>query len=188
MPYIIEILFDTPAETNIQAIWQHLTQAGLPSSLDAEGYRPHLTLVVFDTPKSEFDMERCHLRMKRLASQTAPFPMTITHFGLFPTSTEFENVVFLGIAPTQALLGFHRATSTLCQQEIREVRPLYLPDAWTPHITLGFNLTPAQAQGILGLAWEIPLPFTAHAQAVQLVEVTQERSQEHFLCSLRGAG
>ncbi len=185
MPYIIEILFDPHSETHIRTIWQTINNAGLPSPLIEEGYRPHLTLIVYDTPG--FNMARCRSRLEELTEHAAPFPITINHIGLFSTLEACENVVFLGVVPTQSLLSFHRATATLCQEEIREIRPFYHPDAWTPHITLGFNLTQDQAQSLFGMSWEIPLPFTAYAKAVQLVEVTSEGSKEHFLCPLRGA-
>jgi len=181
MPYVIELLFDPDSEATIRSIWQRITDAGYPSSLDAEGYRPHLTLAVSDA--ETFDIEGCRARLADFVQRWSPLPVTLNHVGLFQT---VENVVFLGVIPSQGLLALHRAAFRLCQQVVTAWRPYYVPDHWTPHVTLSFGLTPEQVLGILALAWEMPLPIHVNARALQLVEVTPTYARDLLRCELRG--
>ena len=181
MSYVIELLFDLKAEIAIRDLWQRIAEAGYPSPLDADGYRPHLTLAVSDAPA--FDVDECRAHLADFARSWRPFPIQLNHLGLFQT---IENVVFLGVIPSRELLALHRTTFDLCQHLERGWRKYYAPDRWTPHVTLAFDLTPQQALGILSLAWDIALPVQAQARALQLVEVGPADAHDHFLCELGG--
>ncbi len=179
MSFVLELLFDPQAEALIRGLWQRISDAGYPSSRDADGYRPHLTLAVSDAPL--FDVDGCRARLAELAQSWHAFPIQLNHLGLFQS---MENVVFLGVVPSQNLLDLHRAAFGLCQRQATDWRGYYAPDRWTPHVTLAFDLTPEQALGILALAWDMPLPIRAHAHALLLVEVTPTHVREHVLCGL----
>ncbi len=183
MSYVIELLFNPEAEDAIRDLWQRIADAGYPSSQDADGYRPHLTLAVSDAPA--FDVNACRAHLADVVRSWRPFPILLNHLGLFRT---IENVVFLGVAPSQALLGLHRATFGLCQRVATAWRAYYAPNHWTPHVTLAFDLTPEQALGILALAWDMALPVHAHAHALQLVEITPDYARNLILCELGRAG
>jgi len=182
MPYVIELLFDPQTETVIRGLWQRIRDAGHPSSLDADGYRSHLTLAVSDA--AAFDVAGCRAQLTDFARTWSPFPIQLNHLGLFQT---MNNVVFLGVAPSAPLLALHREVFGLCQAWTTGWRDYYAPDHWTPHVTLGFDLTPSQALGILSLAWEMSLPIHAHARALQLVHVTSAAARNLILCEMRGA-
>ena len=183
MSFVIELLFDPEGEAAIREVWQRIADAGYPSSQDARGYRPHLTLAVSDA--TEFDVAGCHPQLLDFARRWRPFPILLNHLGLFQT---IDNVVFLGVVPSNNLLALHRASFELCQRLDRGWRGYYAPDKWTPHVTLSFNLTPEQALGILTLAWDMPLPIHARAHALQLVEVTPHDARNLILCELGGEG
>jgi len=177
--YVLELLFDPDSETTIRNIWRRISEADLPSSLDAEGYRPHLTLAVSDAIR--LDIDRCQERLTQFARAQSSFPITLNHLGLFQTR---DNVVFLGVVPSQNLLNLHRVAFGLCQQFTGGWRDYYAPDHWTPHVTLAFNLTPMQAVDILKMAWEIALPIQARAYALQIVELTPTHARDLVCCEL----
>ena len=183
MSYVIELLFNPEAEAAIRDLWRRIADAGYPSSQDADGYCPHLTLAVSDAPA--FDVAGCQARLAGFARGWDPFPIQLNHLGLFQT---IENVVFLGVVPSQTLLDLHQAAFGLCQRLATDWRGYYAPSQWTPHVTLAFDLTPEQALGILALAWDMSLPIQAHARALQLVEVTPNDARNLILCELGGDG
>ena len=177
MSYVFELTFDSATETAIRAIWQRIADAGLPSSLDAAGYRPHISVGVYDVDR--FDVDACYQRAAAYARTVSPFPLHLSHVGVF---VNWENVVFLGVTPTAALLARHQEVLGLCRGQQEHLRHYYAPGLWTPHVTLSFNLTRAQARAILASAWEMGLPLSGVVQALHLVEVTPDYARDLFTC------
>ena len=177
MSYVLELTFDTHTEAAIRNLWRRISDAGYPSSLDASAYRPHISLAVYDA--NFFDGETCFRRLADYAARIQPFTVRLSHVGLFTT---LENVVFLGVSPTETLLARHREMLGVCQEQRRHLREYYAPGLWTPHVTLAFNLSASQASGILKMAWDIPLPISGRAQAVHLVNVTPVSARAICTC------
>ena len=177
MAYVFELTFDPATEATIRAIWQRVADAGLPSSIDAAGYRPHISLAVYDV--GQFDADACYRKAAAYARKTAPIPIQLSHLGVF---VSWENVVFLGVTPTAELLARHQAVLDLCRSQDDALRTYYAPGLWTPHVTLSFNLTPEQAQGILSTVWDEELPIRGMMRALHLVEVTSAYARDIFTC------
>ena len=177
MAYVFELTFDPATEAAVRTIWQRIADAGLPSSLDAAGYRPHISLAVYDV--AGLDVDACYQRAASYARAAAPFPVHLSHAGVF---VNWENVVFLGVTPATTLLARHQDVLDLCRGLREHLRPYYVPGLWTPHVTLSFNLTQAQARAILGAAWEMGLPLSGTVQALHLVEVTPDYARDIFTC------
>ncbi len=181
MSYVFEFTFDPATEAVVRAIWRRIARAGLPSSLDADGYRPHISLAVYDA--EQFDSDGCRRRALAYARNVAPFPIRLSHLGVF---SSWENVVFLGVTPTLTLLRRQQETLDLCQAQRAFLRSYYAPGLWTPHVSLAFDLTPEQAKAILALAWETSLPISGMVRALHLVEVAPDYARDVFTCEFSG--
>ena len=177
MAFVFELTVDPATETTIRTIWQRIADAGLPSSIDAAGYRPHISLAVYDV--DQFDVDGCYRKAAAYARQTAPIPLHLSHLGVF---VSWENVVFLGVTPTAELLARQKAVLDLCRGQRDALRTYYAPGLWTPHVTLSFNLTPEQAQGILATVWDAGAPISGMIRALHLLEVTPAYARDIFTC------
>jgi len=175
MVYVFVLTFDPETEATIHAIWQRVSQKGYPSALEAEGYRPHISLGVYDA--ESFDIPACYDLIAAYARRTRPFPIQISHLGVF---VNMRNVVFLGVTPSRDLLTRHKDLTALCRHHLSGLHPYYFPDEWTPHITLGFDLSHEQTLGILSLGWEMGLPISGEVQAVQIVELAAAGARNLF--------
>jgi hypothetical protein len=122
----IELYFEPDTERRFRALWTALDAAGVPSLADHthRRHRPHLSLAVAD----EFAPEPTAAALGVLPLQVA---LSFQYAGQFP-----GGVLWLGPAPTEALLALQReAVARLDAAEI-PIWPLYRPDVWVPHSTL----------------------------------------------------
>lgn len=181
MTYVFILTFDPTTEATIRNIWRSIKEKGYPSALEADGYRPHISLGVYDA--ESFDVSACNDAITAYTRRKRPFPVQISHLGAF---VSMGNVAFLGVTPSQDLLNRHRDLLTLCHHHSSNLRPYYLPDHWTPHITLGFDLSREQTLGILSLGWEMGLPIHGEVQAVQIVELATTGARHLFGCDFSG--
>ncbi len=177
MAHVFELTFDPATEAIVRGVWQRIADAGLPSSLDAPGYRPHISLAVYDI--EQFDVDICQQRAQAFARGVSPFTIRLSHLGVF---TSWEHVVFLGVAPSTTLLTCHQEVLDLCHILQPTLREYYAPGQWTPHVTLAFDLHEEQAQQVLATVREIELPISGMIQALHLVEVTPEYARDVFTC------
>ena len=97
MSCVFELTFDLATEALVRTLWRRIASAGLPSSLDADGYRPHVSLTVYDV--AQFHEEACYQRAAAFARETAPIPIHLSHLGVF---VNWGNVVFLEVTPDYA--------------------------------------------------------------------------------------
>ncbi len=181
MSYVFELIFDPVTERAIRHIWQAISDAGYFSAQDADGYRPHISLAVYET--DDFPIEACHRRAKMLARQLAAFPVNFSHIGIF---FQPAHILFLGVTPSQALLQRHRDILELCQAHQQELRPYYQPDLWTPHVTLSFNLNARLMLEILETGVMQRHPATGRVQALHLVQVAPDHARDLFTCEFSG--
>jgi len=181
MAYVFELTFDPATEATIRTIWRRISDAGLPSSLDAAGYRPHISLAVYDAER--FDVDGCYQKAADYARTVAPFSVHLSHVGVF---VDMGNVVFLGVTPSAALLARHREALDLCCGQREFLRRYYAPSLWTPHVSLSFNLTHEQTGAILAMSWEMDLPLSGQVQALHLVEVTPDYARDICTCEFSG--
>ncbi|MFZ5814593.1 MAG: 2'-5' RNA ligase family protein [Bacillota bacterium] len=75
-------------------------------------------------------------RLAELAATSRPFTVRTAGISLF---TGERPVLFIGIAPSQRLLAFHRQVWELAAGLAEEPSPYYEPDRWVPHITLAMG-------------------------------------------------
>ena len=134
----IELLLDDAAAARVQAEWQALAAAGLPSMARHNGAsnRPHITLLVRSAVPS-FDSSA-------LVDRDA-FPVTLGAPLLFGTGD--RRILVRSVVPSEALLGLHRAVHAAAGTG--DDLPHTAPDGWTPHVTLSRRLPSADVPAAL---------------------------------------
>jgi hypothetical protein len=160
----IELYFEPDAERRFRALWTALDAAGVPSLADHthRRHRPHLSLAVAD----EFTPEPTAAALGAL-----PLHVTLSfqYVGQFP-----GGVLWLGPAPTEALLALQReAVARLDAAEV-PIWPLYRPDLWVPHSTLSMAARgPGVAKSVQSCFDVLPL----EARLVSAAVVDHTRGQ-----------
>lgn len=122
----IELYFEPTGERRIRTLWTALEAAGVRTLANHthRRHRPHLSLAVAD----EF---RPGPVAAALGTLPLPVPVSFQHVGVFP-----GGVLWLGPAPTRALLSLQQEAVARLDTAGIPIWPLYRPDAWVPHSTL----------------------------------------------------
>src|SRR5690349_19315069 len=100
MRIAITLAFDTQAETAIQDIWRRLAEQNIHVPGLISGYRPHITLSVYETD----DIEFYHHALTSFVQTLKPFPLRLDVLGIFPE----RGVLFLTPRMSQSLMNVHR--------------------------------------------------------------------------------
>ncbi|QOC92800.1 2'-5' RNA ligase family protein [Micromonospora craniellae] len=128
----LELYLDTVATRRIRVLWDALEAEGVQSlrSLLEQRHRPHVSLAV----ASRLDPEQV---AAALAGTTvaAPLRLSFQHAGQF-----VGRVLWLGPAPTTALLAHHRLVHDRLAAAGVELVEHYRPDRWVPHCTLSMRV------------------------------------------------
>jgi len=179
MPFAVELYFDPASETTIRRIWQAIAQAGLNSPMLEAGYRPHVSLAVYDD--DILDANSLIQDLAAYAPTTAPFSLALSSIGLFPTA---EGVLFFGVTVTKDLLelhtGFHRAFARYADR----LRPYYTVGNWVPHCTLSAGVSVEEVTAILSICWSKPLPIQGQVEEIGLAKVSPSRCDFLFVSQL----
>lgn len=191
MPFAVELYFDPASEATIRRTWQAIARAGFKSPMFVEdprqraaGYRPHVSLAVYDD--DTLDVDNLIQDLASYAPTIAPFSLALSTIGLFPTA---EGVVFLGVTVTTDLLelhtGFHRAFAGYADR----LRPYYAVGNWVPHCTLSSGVSVDDSAAILPICWPIPLPLQVQVEEIGLAKVSPVHCDLLFVSKLdiRGA-
>jgi 2'-5' RNA ligase len=126
MPLAVTLCLDGRSAARASALCRRLAEAGLPDELTRLGYRPHVTLAIYDAA----DDAELRGRLERYAAQSAPIDVAFTSIGVFPAA---EHAAFL--APASSLALAHAHARLLAELGL-EPRAQHRPGAWTPHCTL----------------------------------------------------
>src|SRR5512142_2937045 len=151
MPCGAIIYFDVETEAAIRGQWQIIEDAGLPSTLPALNYPPHLTLVACE----DMDMDGLRARLPAFLAQNPPLPIQFSGLGVFNT---IEPVVYLAVAPSRALLDFHASFLEMARPFLLGDSIYYQPGVWVPHITLAQGLPREAVGAVIDVLLRRPLP------------------------------
>src|SRR5438093_5815330 len=103
MPFGITLCFDPPSSATISKMWEALAVSGIDTDRHQLGYAPHVTLAIYpdDAP-----VDQLKAALRRLAQDWDALPVTLSGFGIFPSSS-----VAIWAAPvvTPELLARHAA-------------------------------------------------------------------------------
>ena len=162
MGYAVELYFDAGAESTLRRLIADLAAAGVPDILGQLGARPHVSLAVF----AAVDPEALIEQTAAFAGVTAPFDLTLSHIGTFPTT---EGIVFAGPTPTAHLLSLHRAYHERLASAGITPDNYYVPERWVPHCTTATDLTPAQVAMAVCFCVEAFRPVQVTCQEIGVI-------------------
>jgi 2'-5' RNA ligase len=177
MPFAVEMFFDDNADKVVREVWHELARANVTSSQIDGGYRPHVTLGVFEGYTSpQFENE-----FRSFLGKRGAFPIKLDYLGVFPRT---EGVVYFGAVVTGQLLSVHGEFTRHFGPLMMGVRPYYLPGSWVPHCTLAYGLSSAGIPAAVEVCSRSMLPITAQVKEIALVEIPKHR--EVLTCELTG--
>ena len=125
--------------------------------------KPHISLAGFD----EIGQEACRLQLAEFAGVHAPFAVTLSHFGVFPTE---EGVVFCAPTVTMDLLRLHADFHRLFAEYHDSWGSYYRLGNWTPHCTLALNLPHDLIPKALQVCLGFSLPIDCCVREIGLVK------------------
>lgn len=139
----VELLPDEELRGRVEAVWERLAGAGLPS-LAEHGHptnRPHLTLAAADAlPPDGW-----------LAAALAGLPVPVRLDGVLSFGGARGGLAW-AVVPGRALLDVQAAVSEL----VRPRSPWFRPGLWTPHVSLVLRASPAQRAAAVELLADLP--------------------------------
>ena len=174
MPFAVELYFDSSTEACIRKVWETLDEARIGASMHEAGYRPHVSLGVYNCLEADVFEKK----LSTFAAGIAPFPLSFSNVGIFSTS---EGVVFLGATVTERLLNVHTRFHRIFKKYAQEQREYYAVGKWVPHCTLAFGLAEHQIAEAVSICSGIALPISAKVKEIGLVAVSPTSCQ--MLCS-----
>ena len=155
----LELYLDPVAEKRIRAVWDALEAAEVPSLRDLthRKHRPHLSLVVAEA----LDARAVAGALDGLPA-AAPLELSFQYIGQF-----LGRVLWLGPAPTAALLEHHAAVHARLTAAGIGLDPLYAPGSWVPHCTLSMRVPRAKLGDAIRLCLDVlPIEATITGAAV----------------------
>jgi len=164
--FAVVLYFDDFTEKRVRQAWEALDSYGVPSAASTyeEGYRPHITLAMLNTPYPE----QAAARLRMPLSNVSGLPVSMTSLGFFLTN---KSPAYLAVAPTTALMRLHENVHSALGA--METWSYYRPGNWMPHCTLAMGVacqtTVAEALG------ETPLPIHATVGSAHMVELPKEQ-------------
>lgn len=160
MAFAVSLLFDSATSDAISARWKRLADAGLSNSMFDLGYRPHVTLAVYD----DLAMDAAVAALDQVFDKLDQIAVTLTGFSTFGVGS---GVCYAALAPSQDLMRLH---TTIVGAISETCRPYYQRRGWTPHCTLATGMTDAEigrASDLLKGEWR---RLTGVFEAADLVE------------------
>jgi len=155
----LELYFDPPAERRFRMLWDALEEERVPTlrELSHKRYRPHLSLVVAD----ELEPVAVQATLDGLAP-ALPLALSFQYTGVF-----VGRVLWLGPAPTAALLAHQAEVWRRLTGGGIELWPQYAPGAWVPHSTLSMRVPRPVLSAALRRCLEVlPIEATIISAAV----------------------
>ncbi len=182
MAFAVELYFDAASEAAVRAVWRELAEREIVCYLHESENRPHVSLAAYE----QLRLAECERALRRFANETAPFPLTLSHLGVFPIAHEGqEAVVFAAPTVTRHLLDLHEEMHRLLGLLGRSPWAYYLPGAWVPHCTLAFRLPARLVPDALAVCRRLALPLACQVEAIGVSETG--RAKPLFAHGLRPA-
>ena len=139
----VELVPDDALDTAVRAVWRRLAAAGLPGLADHvhPTNRPHLTLAAAaDLPD--------------LGPALAGLPVPVRLAGLLAFGGR-RGALAWAVVPGPALLAVHAAVAAAVAAHGGSDHR-HRPGSWTPHVSLGLRLTPAERGAAVALLADLP--------------------------------
>jgi 2'-5' RNA ligase len=149
-------LLDPAHYRRVEALWAELAERFGVRGVYVTPY-PHFS---YQTAAA-YDVARLEPILQRVARETTPFTVRTAGLGVF---TGAHPVLTIAVARSPALARLHAVLWEALSPVVGGVSTYYHPDAWLPHITIGFgDVTPETLGEIVRVLathdfnWEIPV-------------------------------
>ncbi|HEX7432626.1 MAG TPA: 2'-5' RNA ligase family protein [Anaerolineaceae bacterium] len=127
--YAIVTILDESSNAVIQALWQELEdQCGL-SAIRIFPI-PHFSWQGAD----RYDLSSVEKSLDQIASNTSPLVVRADGLGIF---TGPDPVIYIPLAKNPSISRLHQTIWRQVKKTAIGLSPLYAPELWMPHITLG---------------------------------------------------
>jgi 2'-5' RNA ligase len=165
LPYAITLRLDRPGARRIERLWDALARRRISDSMPRLGYRPHVTLGVYDAVAPEVLVPL----LDELAARCLPLPVDFIGLRSFPGTAP---VLWAAPAASPDLAATHALLHEMLDADCHE---RYRPGSWIPHCTLAQELD----EGGLGAALAALKPlwedFSARLDGLDLVAFSPVR-------------
>jgi 2'-5' RNA ligase len=167
--FAVVLYFDDFTEKRVRDAWDALDKYGVPSAGTTyeEGYRPHITLAIVDTPYPE----QVAARLRAPLAGVNGLPVSMTSLGFFLTK---KAPAYLAVAPTTRLLRLHDEVHSALGA--MESWSYYRPGNWMPHCTLAMDVA-CQTTVAAALGDTTPLPIHATVGSAHMVELPKQPAE-----------
>ena len=173
MSVAVAMYLDPEAEARIKDIWRELAEKNVSSYMLDSGWRPHVSLAVFD----HLDVEDARNRLASFAAGIPPFPITLSSVGRFSGEND---VLFLSPLVSEELLRVHRDFHRLFECHRDAEWEYYLEHRWVPHCTLAERLPSDSIPKAVEIGLGISLPIEARIIEMAIVEFRPVRELSSF--------
>ena len=166
--YALEMCFAQDTNEAIRALWSRLREEGLFTP-DQLAFDPHVTLAVLTGLEEDLGREIVdeiavgHRSERELVFRGAD------SFRVDP------GVVFLRLEPTPWLTDIHERTWERLAGHTGGASPFYLPNSWTPHVSLAERLSPKDLERGLRILAELELPAHGYVDSLRLISLPPAR-------------
>lgn len=143
--------FDEETQSALTKTWALLADAGLPDTMVRLDYPPHMTFLMAD----QADMAMMRTALAYYCDQNHPVEIEFSSIGIFLGR---RTSVFASPVIHPELLSLHDSFWRSVLPCVQRPDPVYRPGAWVPHVTIGFNLDPAQAAQAVQILTRHSLP------------------------------
>lgn len=158
---VISTTFDKPSVERINRLWETVfSQTSLLSKFTDP--TPHVSLLMGDFQ----DGTLLEPLLRDIAKQHRPFFIHCAGLAMF---TGTDPVLYVNMVRSPALSRLHSAVWAALAGAGTDIRPHFAPQAWTPHLTIGWSGdTESMAEGV-GLLADQPIDFALRLDAFTLL-------------------
>jgi 2'-5' RNA ligase len=152
-------VFDDDATARVEALWRLLADAGLSSSQERLGYRPHLTLALARDASARAVGDA----VAGPVAAWSRFPVWLNGLATFAGG---PGILYLSTTVSTSLAGLQELVS----ERVAGLAALHEHSRfWTPHVTLASDLQPEAVWPAMRLVSSHLMPFRAQVVAVEVV-------------------
>lgn len=160
MSHAVELFFDRAADARVRGVWTALGDAGFERRKGT--WRPHVSLSVFDSA----DLGHLLPSLEERVRPARGLRLRMAHLGIFVDAE--QPLAFLGVTPSEELLGLQRRLATALDLLADSTRDYYVPTAWTPHCTLPVKVD--RTDSLLEVVRKSNLPIDAEVEHVKMID------------------
>lgn len=141
----INLRSDDATASEVERLWDKVAAFEDEPSMRALGYRPHVTIAIYETPGIE--AKAAWDAMQRATADATRLSVEFRRMRWFAGP---PLVLWLEPADSDVIATWHASISAAIDPA--HCRPHYRPGAWTPHCTLGMRLTEARRNDAIAFA------------------------------------